>query len=362
MNDLNCVRNEIQNIDKKIAELFEKRMECSKKVAEYKSAHGLSVKDEKREAQLIEANKKNVVNKEIEQYYVRFMKDIMNVSCSYQENLLSGMKVAYCGVEGAFAHIAAGKMFPYARLVPFSSFKDAYMAVENGEFDSAVLPLENSYAGEVGTVMDLTFNGSLKINQVIDLPVEHNLITLKDSSKELVKKVLSHSLALEQCSDYIEKNGFESGSFSNTAAAAKFIKETGDKSLAAIASKETAEIFDLKIVQTNINDSRDNVTKFASFSCCDNQPDSSKNGENQNFILLFTVKNEAGSLAKVLNILGMHGYNMKNLRSRPMKELKWNYYFYIEAQGDINTDNGRDMLKEMSALCDRLKLAGCYFE
>ena len=77
--------------------------------------------------------------------------------------------------------------------------------------------------------------------------------------------------------------------------------------------------------------------------------------------MVLTVQNEAGSLAKALNIIGIHGFNMRNLRSRPMKELQWNYYFYIEAEGNINTENGRDMLQELSAICAKLRLVGSYY-
>lgn len=83
--------------------------------------------------------------------------------------------------------------------------------------------------------------------------------------------------------------------------------------------------------------------------------------EDENFILAFTVQNESGALASALNIIGAHNFNMRTLRSRPMKDLQWNYYFYIEAEGNVRTENGRDMLQEISALCAKLKLVGSYF-
>jgi chorismate mutase/prephenate dehydratase len=82
---------------------------------------------------------------------------------------------------------------------------------------------------------------------------------------------------------------------------------------------------------------------------------------NQSFILVFTVRNEAGALAKTLDIIGAHNFNMRNLRSRPMKELMWNYYFFIEAEGNINSQDCKDMLRELSATCDKLKLAGVFY-
>ena len=104
-----------------------------------------------------------------------------------------------------------------------------------------------------------------------------------------------------------------------------------------------------------------NTTRFAAFSREKNRGAAGGRRDDENFILVFTVQNEAGSLAKALNIIGAHGFNMRNLRSRPMKELQWSYYFYLEAEGCINTENGSDMLRELSAVCAKLRMVGSYY-
>ena len=360
MDDLQKWRDSISDIDREMAQLFEKRMEASAGIAGYKKEHGLSVKDKSREELLISKNRSYIKNSEIEEYYVDFLKGTIDISCRYQERLLSGMKAAYCGVEGAFAHIAAKTMFCEAELICKNDFYQAYRSVENGECDCAVLPLENSYAGEVGTVMDLAFSGDLFVNQVIELPIKHYLLGTPDSSAENIKTVISHPQALLQCSEYIERHGFAAKEYGNTALAARKVKEGNDPLTAAIASRETAEIMGLKILDENIQDSGINTTRFAAFSRNANRYKGSSGREDDNFIMVFTVRNEAGSLAQTLNIIGAHGYNMKSLRSRPMKELLWNYYFFIEAEGNINNTNGQDMLKELSAVCAGLKLVGSY--
>ncbi|MCR4719956.1 MAG: chorismate mutase [Firmicutes bacterium] len=361
MNELETVRSGIEEIDKKIAELFEKRMAFSKDVAQYKKERGLSVKDLSRETALLNKNCSYIKDPETEEYYVLLQKRIMELSCDYQERLISGMRVAYCGVPGAFAHIAAHNMYPSSNLIPYKTFEDAYHGVENGECDCCVLPLENSYAGEVDTVADLLFTGNLFVNQVINLPIEHCLVAKPSSNPEMIKKVISHAQALKQCEEYIKNAGFETDEVSNTAIAANMVKNSDDDSLAAIASFEAAEIYGLKVLDRHINDSRNNSTRFASFSRVQNRPQKEKLRENENFILVFTVQNRAGALAQTLNIIGAHGYNMKSLRSRPMKGLEWEYFFYIEAEGNINNENGRTLLLELSAICARLKLAGTYY-
>ena len=137
MNELEAARNEISRIDKEMAKLFEQRMHAAAAIAGYKKQHGLSVKDPVREKELIDRNRALIESADIESYYVQFLKKTIELSCEYQSKLLNGMKVTYCGVEGAFAHMAAKRMFPEAGLVPYSDFGDAYEAVERGEYDCA---------------------------------------------------------------------------------------------------------------------------------------------------------------------------------------------------------------------------------
>ena len=361
MKDLEQSRLEINRIDKEMAALFEERMQLAQGIAEYKMEHGLPVKDPGREARLIEKNCGCIQSPEIESLYVEFLKKVIDLSCTFQSRVMKGMKVAYCGVEGAFGYIAAKRMYPDARLQAFDSFEDAYHAVESGQMDCAVLPMENSYAGEVGTVMDLLFSGSLYVNRVIDLDVEHHLIGLPGTRTEAVKKVVSHPQALSQCDAYIRSRGFEPVTYANTAMAAKYVKELNDPSVAAIASEATAEIFDLEILDRSINASRANTTRFAAFSRIQNRPADPGRRAEERFILAFTVRNEAGALAQTLNIIGAHGFNMRTLRSRPMKGLLWNYFFYIEGEGNISGQNGKDMLRELTALCAQLRLVGTYY-
>lgn len=359
MNKLQNTRVKINEIDQKIAELFEERMNCSKEVAEYKMEKALPIYDASREQEVINKNSKYIKNDEIREYYVDFLKHTMDLSKRYQARLTSGMKVAYSGVEGAFAHIACQKMFPSSTYIPYKDFLSAYNAVLNNEADTCVLPLENSYAGDVGVVMDLVFSGPLYVNQVQELEVVQNLVAKKGTKKEDIKKVISHEQALNQCEEYITKHGFEMLESTNTALAAKTVAESSDKTVAAIASSDTAKLYNLEIIETNINSSHNNTTRFGAFSKAQNT-DIKNSQMGEYTILVFTVKNEAGALAKTLNIIGSFGYNMRTLRSRPMKDLIWNYYFYVEVEGNITSENGQDMLKALKVFCDKLKIVGTY--
>ena len=361
MNELEKARKQINEIDKEMAGLFEKRMQAASVIADYKKSHGLSILDKGREDEIIKKNSEMIENETVREYYVEFLKNNMQISRSYQSRLNNGLRVAYSGVEGAFAYIAAKKMYPEAILVPHPDFESAYRATENGDCDVSVLPIENSYAGDVSTVMDLLFSGTLFVNQVCDLEINHCLIANEGATLDDIKTVMSHPQALAQCQGYVQAHGYEQISMQNTALAAKRVKDQGDKTVAAIASDETAKIFGLTILESKINESRTNTTRFVAFSRAQNKfENDGKRRQNEHFMLVFTVKNEAGALAKTIDIIGAHRYNMRNLRSRPMKELLWSYYFFVEADGNINTESGRDMLRELSATCDRLKLVGNY--
>ena len=358
MDLLQEARKIINDVDTQMAELFVRRMQAAQMVAAYKKAHGMPILDAAREEAVIRNGSARVEDELLRAYYTDFMRNTMAVSRRYQHRLLCGMKVAYCGTEGAFAHIAAHQLFPDAEKVPFGDFKAAYDAAVSGECDVAVLPLENSYAGEVGQVTDLMFSGPLYVNHIFPLSVTHDLLAVEGATAQTVKTVVSHPQALSQCDSFIRAQGYNQLSYANTALAAKYVAEQKDPTVAAIASKECAEKFGLKVLAQGINQSQVNTTRFAVLSRSENRNVSAQHGAH--FILVFTVRNEAGSLAQALNILGAHGFNMRTLRSRPMGQLLWQYYFYVEAEGDIHSQDGQRMLKELAVCCDKIKCVGSF--
>ena len=348
-------RKIINEVDAQMAELFLKRMHAAEMVYEHKKEFGLPILDEKREAAVIEKNSALIEDEVLKGYYIDYLKHLMSVSRAYQYRMQNGLNVAYSGVEGAFAHIAAGRIFPGGNRVSYRDFKSAYDSVVSGESDVAVLPIENSYAGEVGQTIDLIFSGGLFINGIYELEIHQNLLGLPGARLEDIRKVTSHPQALSQCHDYVEGHGYDTEEASNTAIAAKTVAEGKNKSLAAIASVETAEIYGLKVLDVNINKSGENTTRFAVLSKVQAVSPALSSS-----VLMFTVKHEAGSLANAISVIGKYGYNMTALRSRPLKQHSWQYYFYVEIDGSVDNENGDKMLEELGKVCDRLKVAGTY--
>ncbi len=269
-------------------------------------------------------------------------------------------KIAFCGIEGAFASIAAGRIFPEGQRVAFHSFRSAYNSVVNGECDYAVLPIENSYAGEVGQVMDLIFEGDLHIRGIYSLPIAQNLLGVKGAKIEDIRTVISHQQALDQCYLYIQEHRFNPIATTNTAEAAKQVATKGDKSVAAIASLETAEMYGLDILEHTVNEARNNTTKFA---VLEREMSSiiNEDADKDIIVMMFTVPDTPGALSQILTSLGIFGYNMRVIRSRPLKGHKWTYYFYTEAEGDDTSIYG-PMIEGLKRNCKHLKVLGHYSE
>ena len=267
------------------------------------------------------------------------------------------MLIAYSGIEGSFAGIAAKEIFPDGDPVPCFTFSEAYEKVEKGNCDACVLPVENSYAGEIGQVSDLMFSGALKISGVYELRISQCLLGVEGSSVSTIRKVISHPQALEQCGDYLVRSGYRTIPYENTARAAKEAAQRGDITLGAIGSRQAAELYGLRILDENINESVRNVTRFAVFR----RPDAT--GAEQpgmNTILIFTIRDFAGALARAITIIGKHNYNMRVIRSRPVKDMNWQYYFYTEIEGKLDTEEGWRMLEQLKTACEVIKVIGTY--
>lgn len=355
MNEFDAARENIALIDEKIAGLFEERMDSVKIIAEYKKENGIPIYDPEREEKLIRKSSAFIENEEIREFYIPFERSVMDVSKLYQHRIAEGMNVAYSGVEGAYAFIAAKKIFRDANKISFRDFRSAYDAVVDGECDVAVLPIENSNAGEVGAVIDLMFTGSLFVNAVYPMAIYHNLIALPGTKIENITKVISHQQALDQCEPFIRKCGFEQQSSPNTARAAQAVANGDDHTVAAIASRDTAKLYGLEILKEHINASDYNTTRFAVFSRSMHQTK-----EASHSIIIFSVPEKAGALAKAVNVIGNHGYNMRCIKSRATKGEMWTYYFYAEIEGNLQSKRGKYMLDELSDCTKTLKFIGTF--
>ncbi len=356
MDKLTEARKIIDRVDGEMAELFCQRMRAVEMIAQAKQELGLQIFDPIREKEVVSKNSARVEDANLKSYYIDYLNANMEISRAYQSRLLEGMRVAYSGVNGAFGHIAATRIFPDAKAVAYPDFLAAYDAVESGECDCAVLPIENSYAGDVTQVVDRAFEGSLYINGIYDLEIVQNLLAVPGTELSDIKEVISHPQALSQCANYLREKGFQTTAATNTAIAASRVAESGRHDVAAVASLETARLYGLKVLEKHINESSNNTTRFAVFSRVENEVA----GAESQFVMFFTVKHEAGSLGKAVSVIGANGFNLRCLKSRPTKNANWEYYFYVEGEGNLSGEAGQKMLRQLKENCSFLKVAGSF--
>lgn len=353
MNQLEIARLEINHIDKEMARLFEERMAAVEKVVRHKTEHGLAVEDTAREQFVIEENMARVQKDEYRPYYREWIEKTLELSRRYQRHVMGKDRVGYQGTEGAFSHIALRGLFGNVKEISYATFEDVVSAVESGDVAYGVIPFENSYTGEVGEVFDLLFTHSVHICGIYDLPISQNLLGIEGASISDICQVYSHHQAISQSQEFLKTLGIEAIPYPNTATAAKYVKETGDKSKGAIASLETAKLYGLSVLKEGINTSSQNTTRFIVLckkpSCAGNR-----------FSLLFTVDHTAGRLASVIGIIAEFGFSLESIKSRPVKNVPWQYYFYVEIIGNPDEDRAREMLDVLTKECKELKFLGSY--
>ena len=354
--DIAEARKNIDRIDREMAELFAERMQAAAVVAAYKEEHGLPVEDKAREAEMIARNTERLPPA-YRPYYRNFLVGTITESKRYQRLLVSGLRVAYSGVEGAFAHVATMRIFGEpGEKVACPDFATAYRSVESGACHCAVLPIENSYAGDVGQVMDLAWRGSLTISGIYDLPLSQCLLAKPGVTLAEVREVVSHPQALAQCQPYLRRQGWIQTTAVNTAVAARTVAAGERREVAVIAARETAELYGLQVLENDINEQKSNTTRFAVFSpaACEIKP------SDNHFVLLFSCKNQPGALGDAISVISRHDYNLKCLKSHPTGVENWAYYFYAEGEGNLGTEAGQIMRRELERVCNSVRVLGSF--
>lgn len=376
MLDLLEIRQQIDGIDRQLVDLYEKRIKLCEDVAAYKIETGKKVLDPQREKEKLEALSQLVANEKDKHGVNELFTQIMAMSRKMQYKLLeadgktlrlpytaideidkTNCKVVYQGVAGAYSHIATRQYFGESvNCYNVDTWKDAMEAVKNGEADYAVLPIENSTAGVVATVMDLLQEYDNYIVAEVPVKVEHALLGLEDTELSKVTTVYSHPQALAQCSKFLEEHPqWQQISTLNTAVSAKKVLEEKDNTHVAIASKEAGEIFGLKILQEHLNYNDMNVTKFAVVS---KERKFVKGAKKMSICMEIT--HEPGSLYNLLSHMIYNGLNMTRIESRPIVGREWEYRFFIDFEGNIDDEGVLNALHGIEEEASAIKFLGNY--
>ncbi len=270
----------------------------------------------------------------------------------------SSNKVAFQGQLGANSHVACKIYFPDWEYLPCTNFEDAFNTVRDNDAKYAMIPIENSVMGRVADIHNLLPESGLFIVGEYFHRVEHQLLALKDSSLKEIKTVMSQLPALSQCKKFIKQNNFTEITAADTAGSAKEVANLGDKSIGAIASSLAAEIYNLKIVSSNIEDADHNTTRFIVMS---NKPEAPALNEGKVITsIIFKIRNVPAALYKGLGGFATNGVNITKLESYLIDGNFTAAQFYADFEGHQDLKHVQLALEELSFYSKELKILGCY--
>ena len=251
------------------------------------------------------------------------------------------MKIAYQGVAGSYSESCAKEKYPDCETIPCKTFDECFEKANNDGLVKAIIPESNKTTGNIG-VEYLIFKYRLNIFAEHFFPINHNLLGLPGSKLSDIKDVYSHAQALSQSSIFIKKNKLNENVRADTAGSAKYISEAKDKSKGAISSQLSADIYDLQILNSNIQDEKENVTRFLIMQKDIFQPEL----QNKKYItsLLFKLKSKAGALYSALGSFTLNGVNLTKLQSFPEKNSFSSYFFLCELDGHIEETKVKNSL------------------
>ncbi len=373
--DLDKLRIEIDDIDKNIVKLFEKRMEIVENVAYYKYQNNINILNSEREKQVVEKNINKLKNQDYKLALEDFFYDLMKTSRNYQSNKIQQwdnenreetneainvkeqtlvadedmVNVVYQGVPGSFSYEALEKFFEddikenKVNKINVESFRGVFEAIQNNKAEFGILPIENSSTGGISDVYDLLRENDLYIVGEVKVKVEHNLLGIKGAIIEDLEEVYSHPQGLEQSKEFLSQyNKWKSIPYINTASSAKLIKESGDITKGCIASIKAKEIYGLELLSEKINFNGKNYTRFIIIS-----KNIDISGDYDKVSIVLSVMHKSGALHDILTIFKKYNLNMMKIESRPIIEKPWEYFFYIDFEGNINSENVKKAIEEI---------------
>ena len=376
--DLQTCRSEISQIDEQIVALFQKRMALSKEIALLKKENRLPIYDSERERAVLN-RVTALAGEELADYTGVLYQTVFDVSRSYQHAVInqpgkiSALLETVCaetpqlpppraviacqGAEGAYSQHACDKMFKYPSILYFSTFKDVCKAVDSGLCRYGVLPIENSTAGSVNEVYDLLHAYHFYITHSMKLHIAHTLLAPRGTKLEEIKEICSHEQALRQCSDFLTQSGCKPRLCQNTAQAAKLVAESGRTDMAAIGSRDCAELYDLEILSDDVQNNRNNYTRFI---CISKTPEIYPGAKKTS--LLLTLAHKPGALYHAIARFASLGLNLTKLESRPIPGSDFEFLFYFDIEAPVSSPALRALIARLERNGEQFAYLGTYTE
>lgn len=376
--DLKDIRDKIDNIDDELIKLFKERMDIVSEVAAYKREHGLPVLNSQRERDIVSRITEGM-DDSMAAYAKIWFNTLFECSRSAQsaqnspktdtearieasllsaETLFPKSAVVACqGVEGANSQFACDRLFDRAKIVYMKTFDSVFTAVDKGLCRYGILPIENSLNGSVISVYDLMKKYRFHIVRSVKIKIDHMLMVKPGVKLEDIKEIYSHEQALAQCSEYLATLGVTLIPCENTATAAKIVSESDRRDIAAISSKNCAELYNLSIITENIQNSDNNYTRFI----CISKKLEIYPGANK-ISIMFNVPHRPGSLYSIISKFSVLGVNLTKLESRPIPGKDFEFMFYLDFEASVYSKDIRHLISVLEEEPDFFAFLGNYLE
>ncbi len=377
--DISELRGQIDQIDDELVKLFSQRMAVSAQIADFKKENNLPIfvpaREREKMADVAEKAGPDMAN------YTRVLYSMLfELSRSYQSKKTSALSplydkitaainstpqlfpqqamVACQGVEGAFSQIACEKIFKAPMIMYFKNFEGVFSAIEKGLCQYGILPIENSTAGSVKKVYDLMIQHNFSIVRSFRLKIDHNLLANPGASVSSIREIYSHEQAINQCSDYLATlQNVKVIPVENTAVAAEMVAKSGRTDVAALASRNCAELYGLKCLAGSIQDKGNNHTRFI---CISKQLEIYPGADKTSIMMV--LNHRPGALYKVLARLYVLGINVTKLESRPLPDRDFEFMFYFDLDTSIYSEEFVQLMCELDDFCEEFKYLGSFSE
>ena len=377
--NLDELRGRIDNIDNEMCRLFAERMQVVTDIARYKKENNLAVYHPSR-ARAVLQNISKQLGPEFEGYGRSLYHTIFDLSESYQTRMLSTdedffkhineitskppiafpkrASVACAGCEGAYANLAAERLFDLPEVVFVNNFDGVFRAVSSGLCEYGVLPIENSLAGSVNAIYDLLTEHNVSIVRSLRLKIDHSLLVHPGVKLEEIREIYSHQQAISQCSEFLSTlKNVRIIPVENTAEAARMVAQSGDRTKASISSRLCSELYHLQVLKNAVQNRDNNYTRFV---CIAKEP-KIYSGANRTSIMM-VIPNRPGTLFRILSRFNATGVNLVKLESRQIPEREFEYRFYFDIEASVYSPEFQSMMCELNNIGEQFKYFGTYAE
>lgn len=377
--DLKKLRDQIDEIDSNMCDLFAKRMQVVSDVARYKKENKLPVYHPSR-ARAVLHNVSKRLGPEFEGYGRTLYRTIFDLSESMETRMLAEgsefydrikaitsvppcpfpkrATVACAGCEGSYAHLASERLFDLPEIMYMNGFEGVFKAVSSGLCEYGVLPIENSLAGSVNAIYDLLSEFNVSIVRGVRLKVDHALLAVPGAKLSDIREIYSHQQAISQCSEFLSTlKDVRVIAVENTAEAARMVAQGGDRTKASLSSLLCAELYQMQVIKSSVQNRDNNYTRFI---CISKEPKIYSGADRTS--IMINIPNRPGTLFRIMSRFNATGVNLVKLESRQIPEREFEYRFYFDIEASVYSEEFLSLMCELHECGEQFKYFGTYAE